>query len=45
MGTLWVSLLLLGLGISSVGEAAGEPLAEVDGIAITAEEPEKPRSP
>lgn len=42
MLTLWISLLLLGLGISSVAEAASEPLAEVDGVAITADEVEKP---
>ncbi len=42
MKTLSVSLLLLGLGISAVAEAASEPLAEVDGVAITSEEVEKP---
>ena len=42
MKTLWVSLLLLGLGMSSAAQAASEPLAEVDGVAITSEEVEKP---
>jgi len=42
MTSLWISLLLLGFGILSMAEAASEPLAEVDGIAITSEEVEKP---
>lgn len=39
---LWILLLLFGLGISSVADAASAPLAEVDGVAITADEVEKP---
>jgi hypothetical protein len=42
MTSFWISLLLLGFGIMSMAEAASEPLAEVDGIAITSEEVEKP---
>jgi len=42
MIALWISILLLGLGISSAADAASEPLAEVDGVAITADEVEKP---
>jgi protein-disulfide isomerase len=42
MLVLWASLLLLGFGISSAAEAASEPLAEVDGVTISAEEVEKP---
>lgn len=42
MKSIWVSLLLLGFGITSMAEAASEPLAVVDGVAITAEEVEKP---
>src|SRR5512145_982658 len=45
MKSFWISLLLLGFGITSTAEAANEPLAEVDGIAITAEEVEKPLVP
>jgi protein-disulfide isomerase len=41
----WIPLLLLGLGISLPALAASEPLAEVDGIAITSEEVEKPLAP
>jgi protein-disulfide isomerase len=36
---------LLGLGISFPALAASEPLAEVDGVAITTEEVEKPLAP
>ncbi len=42
MMALWILLLLFGLGISSVADAASAPLAEVDGVAITADEVEKP---
>jgi len=42
MTSFWISLLLLGFGITSMAEAASEPLAEVDDIAITSEEVEKP---
>ena len=42
MTSFWISLLLLGFGITSMAEAASESLAEVDGIAITSEEVEKP---
>src|SRR5215510_10942568 len=47
MRTFWIPLLLLGLGISlpALTQAASEPLAEVDGVAITAEEVEKPLVP
>jgi protein-disulfide isomerase len=45
MRTFWIPLLLLGLGISLPALAASEPLAEVDGIAITSEEVEKPLAP
>jgi protein-disulfide isomerase len=41
MTSFWISLLLLGFGIMSMAQAAGESLAEVDGIAITWEEVEK----
>jgi len=42
MKAFWISLLVLGLGITSIAGAASEPLAEVDGVAITADEVEKP---
>jgi len=42
MTSFWISLLLLGFGITSMAEAASQPLAEVDDIAITSEEVEKP---
>ena len=42
MTSFWISLLLLGFGITSMAEATSEPLAEVDGVAITSEEVEKP---
>jgi len=42
MTTFWISLLVLGLGITSIAGAASAPLAEVDGVAITADEVEKP---
>ena len=38
----WAFLFLLGLGFPPNAEAAGDPLAEVDGIAISVEEVEKP---
>lgn len=41
MTAFWI-LLLLGLGITSMAGAASAPLAEVDGVAITADEVEKP---
>jgi hypothetical protein len=42
MTAFWISLLVLGLGITSIAGAASAPLAEVDGVAITADEVEKP---
>ena len=39
MRALWISLFLLALPLAV--EAAGDPLAEVDGVAITSEEVEK----
>ena len=42
MTSFWIALLLLGFGITSMAEAASEPLAEVDGVAISSEEVEKP---
>lgn len=42
MTLIWVLILSVGLGFSFTAHAAGEPLAVVDGIAITAEEVEKP---
>jgi protein-disulfide isomerase len=45
MTTLWIALLLLGLGIPSMARSASAPLAEVDGVAITSEEVEKPLAP
>src|SRR3970040_2010719 len=39
---VWTLLLLVGLGFPLAAQAAGEPLAEVDGVAITSEEVEKP---
>jgi len=42
MTAFWISLLVLGLGITSMAGAASAPLAEVDGVAITADEVEKP---
>ena len=45
MLTFCISLLLFGLGISSAAGAASAPLAEVDGVAITADEVEKPLAP
>jgi protein-disulfide isomerase len=38
----WTLLLLVALGFPSAAQAAGETLAEVDGVAITSEEVEKP---
>jgi len=38
----WLALLLLGLNVAAPATAADEILAEVDGVAITAEEVEKP---
>jgi len=42
MTALWILLLLAGLGFPFATHAADEPLAEVDGVAITSEEVEKP---
>ena len=42
MIALWILILLTGLCFAPKAQAAGEILAEVDGIAITAEEVEKP---
>ncbi|HEV8342015.1 MAG TPA: thioredoxin domain-containing protein [Candidatus Binatia bacterium] len=41
MTTLWILLSLLGLGLPAAAQAAGDALAEVDGVAITSEEVEK----
>ena len=41
MIALWGITLLIALGLSFFAQAASEPLAEVDGVAITAEEVEK----
>jgi len=41
MMALWILLLQIGLGIPSAAQAAGETLAEVDGVAIGSEEVEK----
>ena len=42
MMTLWFLVLWLGFGFPAISHAAGEPLAEVDGVAITSDEVEKP---
>ena len=42
MMTFWFLLLLLGFGFPAIAHAAGDPLAEVDGVVITLEEVEKP---
>jgi len=39
---LWILLLLTGLGLAPKAQAASEIFAEVDGVAITSEEVEKP---
>ena len=41
MITLWPAFLLLALGFPLALDAADEPLAQVDGVAITSEEVEK----
>jgi hypothetical protein len=41
MMALWILLLLIGLGFPSKAHAADEPLAVVDGVAITSDEVEK----
>src|SRR5947208_5849055 len=41
MNTLWTVIFLLALASLLPAHAAGEPLAEVDGVAITSEEVEK----
>jgi len=41
MMALWILLLLIGLGFPPKAQAAGETLAEVDGVAIGSEEVEK----
>ena len=41
MITFWTLFLLLAFGFPLTLHAAGEPLAEVDGVAITSEEVEK----
>ena len=41
MVIFWTLLLLLAFGFPITLHAAGEPLAEVDGVAITSEEVEK----
>src|SRR5438094_7486343 len=41
MITFWTLFLLLAFGFPLPAHAAGEPLAEVDGVAITSEEVEK----
>ena len=45
MTVLWILLLLAGLGVPFTAHAADEPLAVVDGVAITSEEVEKPIAP
>ena len=45
MRALWILFLALAIGIPAFTQAASEPLAEVDGVAITAEEVEKPLAP
>ena len=42
MITFWFSLILFALGNSSAAEAASAPLAEVDGVAISSDEVDKP---
>src|SRR2546427_2474465 len=42
MMALWISLLLLGIGVPLPADAADDILAEVDGVVITSEEVEKP---
>jgi len=42
MITVWILFLLLGFGLPGNALAAGDTLAEVDGIAITSEEVDKP---
>lgn len=39
---LWILLLLTGLGLAPKAQTASEIFAEVDGVAITVEEVEKP---
>ena len=41
MKALWISFLFLGLGLPATAQAAGDVLAEVDGVAIGSEEVEK----
>lgn len=45
MMTSWILLAVLGLGFPVATQAAGDTLAEVDGVAITSEELEKPLLP
>ena len=42
MMALWIIFLAFAIGFPFVAHAADEPLAVVDGVAITAEEVEKP---
>ncbi len=42
MMPFWILFFALGIGISSAARAADEIVAEVDGVAITREELEKP---
>ena len=41
----WILFLALAIGFPAAAQAAGEVLAEVDGVAITSEEVEKPLGP
>ena len=41
MRSLWILFLLVGFGWPAAAQAAGDALAEVDGVAITSEEVEK----
>jgi len=45
MMTFWFLLLLLGFGFPVSAHAAGDPLAEVDGVVITSDEIDKPLAP
>ena len=45
MMALWILFLAFVIGFPAAVQAAGEVLAEVDGVAITSEEVEKPLGP
>jgi hypothetical protein len=42
MTALWILILAFTFGFPAAAQAAGEVLAEVEGVAITSEEVEKP---